>query len=400
MDTYQPAEDSHLLAEAVKKLARGRVLDMGTGSGIQAEAALKSSKVKSVTAADINKSCGKNLSSEIKFIHSDLFKKIPKQKFDMSETQSVSEHDQNRHGSFDTIIFNPPYLPQDRRIRDVAIYGGKKGYETTERFLGSCSSYLAGNGIILLLFSNLTKKEKIDEIIENNCLEKEELSRKELPFFETLYVYRIRKSLLLLQLGKKGIIDAKKFAEGNRGVIYTGSWRGRKVAIKAKKADSAAKGTVANEAKWLKILNRKGIGPKLIFSSRGYFAYGFVEGQFIIDYVRGCSREMAVAAIKNILEQCRTLDKLKVNKEEMLRPQRHVIVRDGKPVMIDFERCRKTRKPKNVTQFCQFLAGGHCRELLASKKIIVSRERLLAAAKAYKNRQTNEKFRKVENEVQ
>ena len=178
MKIYEPAEDSHLLAEAVKKYAFGNVLDVGTGSGIQAETALKNKKVKSVTATDINKNCKKNLSSSIKFIHSNLFQKIPKQKFD-------------------TIIFNPPYLPQDKGIEDSRIYGGKKGYEIIERLLNNCSSYLAENGIILLLFSNLSKKNRVDEAIENNCLEKEELSRKELPFIEMLYVYRITKSQLM-----------------------------------------------------------------------------------------------------------------------------------------------------------------------------------------------------------
>ena len=49
---YEPAEDSHLLAEAVKKFAHGRVLDMGTGSGIQAITAAKSRKVKIRVAAE------------------------------------------------------------------------------------------------------------------------------------------------------------------------------------------------------------------------------------------------------------------------------------------------------------------------------------------------------------
>ncbi len=375
MQPYPPAEDSRLLAAEVAKHAFGKVLDMGTGSGILAEAALKSRKVKSVTAADVNKDCKKNLGRGIIFIHSNLFSRIPKQKFD-------------------TIAFNPPYLPQDRGIDDAAIYGGKKGYEVIERFLSSCSGYLADDGIILLLFSNLTKKRKVDEIIESNCFESEEIGRKELPFFETLHVYKIRKSLLL-KLEKKAVTNVKKFAEGNRGIIYTGNLRGIKVAIKAKKADSAAKGTISNEVKWLKKLDRSGIGPKLIFSGNGYFVYEFVEGEFIMDYLSSCSREKASAVIKNVLRQCRALDELKVDKEEMLRPQRHVIIRSGKPVMIDFERCRRTRKPKNVTQFCQFLIGGFSSELLRKKGISISREKILAAAKEYKNSQEDRNFRRI-----
>ncbi|HIH39573.1 TPA: methyltransferase, partial [Candidatus Woesearchaeota archaeon] len=97
---YEPAEDSHLLSEFVKKLAFGKVLDVGTGSGIQAFEAAKLKKVRSVLAADIsdevirhlkNKINKKELNSKIKIINSDLFSDIK--------------------GRFDTIIFNPPYLP-------------------------------------------------------------------------------------------------------------------------------------------------------------------------------------------------------------------------------------------------------------------------------------------------
>ncbi len=387
MEVYVPAEDSRLLQAAVEKYAYGNVLDIGTGSGMQAISAAKRKKVKSVVAADLSGDAlkfaaaasvkeGKSVAAKIKFIRSDLFGSIPKQKFD-------------------TIIFNPPYLPQDKGIEDATIYGGKKGYELIERFLNRCSGCLADKGIILLLFSSFSRKGKIDEIIESNCLESEEVGRKELPFFETLHVYKIKKSLLLLKLGKNGITEVKKFAEGNRGIIYTGILRGGKVAVKAKKADSAAKRTIENEVKWLKALNKKGIGPKLIFSGNGFFVYEFVEGQFIIDYLKACSREKAVALIKKTLRQCRALDELKVNKEELLRPQGHVIIRNGNPVMIDFERCGKTRKPKNVTQFCQFLIGGFSSELLRKKGISISREKILAAAKEYKNSQEDRNFRRI-----
>ena len=94
---YEPREDSELLAKYVKKFAFGNVLDMGTGSGIQAITAAKKKSVKSVVAADIqeevienNKNNIKN--KKIKFIVSDLFSNIKNKKFD-------------------TIIFNPPYLP-------------------------------------------------------------------------------------------------------------------------------------------------------------------------------------------------------------------------------------------------------------------------------------------------
>ena len=53
---YEPREDSKLLEKYVGKYSKGIVLDMGTGSSIQAMTAAKSGKVKKVIAADIQKS--------------------------------------------------------------------------------------------------------------------------------------------------------------------------------------------------------------------------------------------------------------------------------------------------------------------------------------------------------
>ena len=41
MDIYEPREDSFLLAKCVKEQVSGKVLDVGTGSGIQAETAVE-----------------------------------------------------------------------------------------------------------------------------------------------------------------------------------------------------------------------------------------------------------------------------------------------------------------------------------------------------------------------
>lgn len=46
MNQYEPREDSKLLERYVRKYAKGSVLDIGTGSGIQAISAAKSRKVK------------------------------------------------------------------------------------------------------------------------------------------------------------------------------------------------------------------------------------------------------------------------------------------------------------------------------------------------------------------
>lgn len=391
MQIYSPMEDSQLLAAAVEKYAYGNVLDMGTGSGIQAITAAKKKEVKSVVAADINSEALKfaeaaavkeGVNGKVMFVKSDLFSNIK--------------------GVFDTIIFNPPYLPQDKGIVDEAIYGGRKGYETLQRFISSCRDYLKEDGIILIVFSSRTNKQKVDEAIERSCLEFEELGQKRI-FFETLYACAIRKSPLLLQLEQKGINGVALFEKGNRGVLYKGSYQGKTVAVKAKRKESAAVATIQNEINWLRELNKAGIGPKLLLSSneKDWFAYEFVDGEFITDFISSCKeKKKMLDAIKQLLLQCRKLDELKVNKEEMSRPQKHVLIgKSGKITMLDFERCRKTQKPKNVTQLCQFLARNYANSVLRQKQIVIDRDKLLAAAQKYKSSQTEENFEKIKTLV-
>ncbi|MBT3835897.1 methyltransferase [Candidatus Woesearchaeota archaeon] len=357
MDIYEPAEDSYLLQKEVQAHAEGRVLDLGTGSGIQGLAAIKSPRVREVLSVDINE----NAISELqKIIRQQKLRKIKVLKSNLFE---------NITGKFNTIIFNPPYLPQDEGIEDAALYGGKKGWEVSEQFFHKASSHLISNGNILFLFSTLTNKEKVEEIIGHHLFQFKELSSEKMAW-EKLYVYEITKTDLLRELEIKRVEEIHFLAKGKRGVIYKGIQERAElikthfakketisIAIKTKREDSQAMGRIENEVNWLKILNKKGIGPKLLFSSKTYFAYKFVEGALFLDWIETARKKEVLAVIKNLLNQCYIMDNIGVNKEEMHHPHKHIyITKNHRPVMIDFERCSRTENPKNVTQFVEFLA--------------------------------------------
>jgi release factor glutamine methyltransferase len=176
-EIYEPREDSLLLEKYVKKFSKGFTLDIGTGSGIQAKAAAE--RADFVIGIDINKKsldfCNKNIKSDkIKFLRSDLF--------------SIFEKKRNK--KFDTIVFNPPYIPDEENCKDIALDGGKKGYEIIERFLNKAKRFLANDGLILLIFSSLSGKEKIDRLIQENGFMGEELERVHISF-EDIYCYKI-----------------------------------------------------------------------------------------------------------------------------------------------------------------------------------------------------------------
>jgi len=391
MVIYEPREDSYLLAKHAAQHAKGTVLDVGTGSGIQAIVAAKSSKVKNVLAIDIQKSvinhCKEKIKSrKISFKQSNLF--------------------ENVSAKFDTIIFNPPYLPEDVKSRDITLDGGKKGYETLERFFDKVNEHLKQDGIIILLFSSLTNKRKVEEFIDNHLLEHKELEKQNL-FMEQLYVYNIVKSDLLKKLEKrkiekKNITNIKRLTKGHRGIIITGMLGKKKIAVKIQRTDIGAIGTVDLEAKVLKILNKHKIGPKLLFSSKDMFCYEFVEGVFIPEFLENAGKKDIQKVLINVFTQCYKLDKLGFNKEEMHHPYKHVVVSKKsnqiKTTLLDFERARRSENVHNVTQFCQYVASGNFRNLVKGK-ISINESNMRDLAKKYKEDINLKNFKDILKEI-
>ena len=144
-------------------------------------------------------------------------------------------------------------------------------------------------------------------------------------------------------------------------------------------------------------MNKYKIGPKLLFAKDDYLAYQFVEGDFIVDYLRKSNKNQIKKILKNIFNQLFVLDKLKIDKEEMHRPVKHIIVNKNKAYLIDFERTHHAKKPKNITQFCQFLIGGYILEILKSKKIYINKNNVMQLTKIYKKKQTFKNFKRILN---
>ncbi|MFC2174592.1 HemK2/MTQ2 family protein methyltransferase [archaeon] len=164
---YEPREDSLLLEQAVKRYARGRVLDIGTGNGIQARAAIALGL--EALACDIDTGAvAAAKAAGINAIQSDLFENID--------------------GKFDTIIFNPPYLP-DEEPRVLALDGGPTGRELLDRFLAEAKHYLTPGGQILFVQSSITGTDKTKSVLGELGYEYETVSSTSI-LTEELVVFR------------------------------------------------------------------------------------------------------------------------------------------------------------------------------------------------------------------
>ncbi len=170
MTVYGPREDSYLLKEYIKEknLESKKFLDVGTGSGIQAVTAAE--KGADVLAVDINP-------ESVELVR----KKASEQ--DLSIRVEESDLFENVEEKFDTVVFNPPYLPGEKGVGDEEIWrGGDTGLEVTERFLDEVDKYLKQDGEAVFILSSETdwsylKKDYDLEIIESQKL-----------WFETLYL--------------------------------------------------------------------------------------------------------------------------------------------------------------------------------------------------------------------
>jgi release factor glutamine methyltransferase len=174
---YQPSEDSYLLSEILKQelpnlLEKNpdlRFLEIGAGSGIHLETAFTSGvKRENIFSGDINQKAVDHCSLlGFHCIHSDLFQKIG--------------------GKFDLIIFNPPYLPDDKNEpadSKLATTGGVKGSEIINEFLVQAKKHLKKDGKIFLIISSLTKDLRF------TGYKKKEIGCEKM-FFETLCVLEL-----------------------------------------------------------------------------------------------------------------------------------------------------------------------------------------------------------------
>ncbi|MEM1577533.1 MAG: Rossmann-like fold-containing protein [Candidatus Pacearchaeota archaeon] len=178
---YMPNEDSYIMKEELRKILikekPKKVLDLGTGSGILAIEAAKIAKF--IDAVDINQEALKFVNEQIKKLN---FRNI---------NVFYSDLFSNIKSKYDLIVFNPPYLPEDKEIKEKWVKQSiftKDGNEIIIKFLEQAKNFLNENGKILFCFSSLSNKKFIEKKL-NELNYKYKLLRKEKFLFEDFYVY-------------------------------------------------------------------------------------------------------------------------------------------------------------------------------------------------------------------
>lgn len=141
-ETEQLVEEVLYLYDQYFEHEKVRVLDLGTGSGCIGLTLSLEEKNMDVSVSDISikalevaKNNSEKLNADVSIIHSDLFENIK--------------------GTFDIIVSNPPYIPDEEALDnivkkepDVALFGGSLGVDFYEKILKQIKPFLKEKALI------------------------------------------------------------------------------------------------------------------------------------------------------------------------------------------------------------------------------------------------------------
>ncbi|MCD6421618.1 MAG: serine/threonine protein kinase [Thaumarchaeota archaeon] len=182
--------------------------------------------------------------------------------------------------------------------------------------------------------------------------------------------------------------------KGYRGLVVKGRIEGRPAALKILRTDASINGLL-KEAEATSLANSVAVGPKLLGYSKHVLALEFIEGSSIDSWLRDLPEEKASdlrIVLRRCFEDARRLDEIGLDHGELSDAKKHVIMRsDLKPVIIDFGKASRTRKPRNVTSLFSYLSfGPHSQKVLGMLGV---RDPPLAHAKRYKRELSHSSFK-------
>lgn len=168
-DVLIPRSDTEILVEEVIKIAKRinakKILDLCTGSGAIAVSLAKYIENSQITAVDISTKAisvaklnakNNNVENQITFVESDLFKQLPKEKYDI-------------------IVSNPPYIKKeiikslDKEVQNepkIALDGGYDGLDFYRKIINNADEFLKFTGYVCLEIG-YDQKDDVLELFES-----------------------------------------------------------------------------------------------------------------------------------------------------------------------------------------------------------------------------------------
>ncbi len=160
-------------------------------------------------------------------------------------------------------------------------------------------------------------------------------------------------------LQEKNLQFVEKLGKGYSSEIFlVKNGRGKKFVLKAERENSPRNKMVERETQNLEKANSIGIGPKLAGFDlvRRIILMEFIEGKTFAEWLfSNPSKEELKAFIEELLEQAKKLDEIGLDHGQLAGRGKNILVRKGKPVIIDFEKSSSQRKCHNFSTVGAFL---------------------------------------------
>lgn len=218
-------------------------------------------------------------------------------------------------------------------------------------------------------------------------------------FSECEYKDRIIEMELLgitsIILGGKTIVNNTHVTgKGCVGIVVKAKASSTVCALKIRRTD-ADRINMNEEARFHKMANNVGVGPRIEGQTKNLIAMEYIPGQNIVEWVGDTTKSRMRRIARAILEQCFRLDRAGLDHGELSRLARHVIVSD-RSYIIDFESASTTRKTSNVTAAAQsiFLYGtvaNRVKNILGNTDM----EKVIQVLRTYKHSHTRANFEAV-----
>lgn len=370
---YEPAEDSFMMEKILKKKLQHSsnlmITEVGVGSGFVFSELVKEFPKNIFSGTDINPDAILATQKRLQNTKANLY------------LGNLLEPIREKQ---DLIFFNTPYLPLEQgekynqlTLKDKAIYGGKHGYEIIYNFIDQLYDKLKINGSVVMLFSSLSKEQKIKEKLELEGYQINNIYR-EKHFMEELIIYEFSKNNILKELEQLEIKQCSYLTKGKHSIIYQGKFHDNEVICKTSQTHFTDKETL-----FLKKLQNKDFVPKLYVSTKSIQIMEKCQGNTIKEFLERSNKETILKILQRCLDICFELDQLGYQKFELTNPYKHIFISKNFEVkFIDFERTIHTENPKNTTQFLQYIRRNI--PLLKTKDIVIEEEEILKIANLYK----------------
>ncbi len=194
--------------------------------------------------------------------------------------------------------------------------------------------------------------------------------------------------------GEASAFNVSVLGKGFVGIVAIAHFDEQRLALKIRRVDADRAG-LEHEAQMLAKANSVHVGPKLLGVSKNFLLMQLVDGCLLPTWLNvQREKEKVRGVLREVLEQCWRLDSIGLDHGELSKAQKHIIIKQHTPFIVDFETASLDRKPANVTSACQFFFTSYGAVAKAIMDVLgeVNRAEAIDALRSYKNKRKRDNF--------